>query len=106
MLNELNRTCCTGEICRWGNRTERAQSFSAPQDYRLVHLAKDCQFGSASIALLCMIGKVLCVRLGRFVVEIGNQVFSPLANWSFVILLHTNYLAFVDRLSRGFTELF
>jgi hypothetical protein len=72
---------------------ETANRFIPPGDDRVVHLMEDSELGAARVALLHVCGKVARFFGGRFAVQVGHQVFGPMTKWSFVHVLHDNFLS-------------
>jgi hypothetical protein len=61
-----------------------------------VHLSEDEEFRSAGIARCSVFGKIPGFSFVRLVIKVRNQIFSPMANRTFIILFHLDYLAFAN----------
>src|SRR5215510_2085220 len=87
MTNELSRI--NRGVSRNSCRIEcRAESLVAPHQNRFMHLIKDCELTSASVALLQVLAKIARIRFAGLAIKIRDQVFSPMTDWSFIHFLH------------------
>jgi hypothetical protein len=57
-----------------------------------VHLIEGGKFTTAGLALLQVIAKIESVARAGFAVQITNQVFGSMTNWSFACFSHDNSL--------------
>src|SRR5438445_6722798 len=53
-----------------------------------MHVPEGCKFSSARFALFQVLGKIARVIRAGFVVQITDQVFSAVANWSLFNVVH------------------